>query len=396
MKIGDFFIELGLFGGEKAATTVGGLLEKFKDMKASTVAGAASLTELVRKFQDVADEAFHAALGLEMFEAQTGLSSRQLQMWQHVGEQAGITAQGMAASITTLQRNLAELRMGRGNFAPFQLLGISANQDAFEVLSQLRTRIKELGLDQATATNLISQMGLSPDMINLLRLTDAEFKSMVGTAGVMTGKQARAFLEGEHALVKFHQAVQQTKYMLVETFGPLYTKMLNLAATLLSTVVGQALALASAITAVTIAMIPLGAAIWTSFAPFLPVAALIAGIVAGIAALILVLEDLYVYSKGGNSVFGELIQGFDAIDEKLRGSRFGKLLDLMGGISGATGTLLSSMPGGGVLTAAPSIIQYLTQNIDGTGNPKEVAQHSAQANAKAVREAVMQTNQQGY
>ena len=81
------------------------------------------------------------------------------------------------------------------------------NGNAFQVLDQLRERLK--GIDRATATNLIGRMGLTPDMMNVLTLPEAQSRHFSQTVRGQTEEQTKTFLQGKLALTQFSLAVKE-------------------------------------------------------------------------------------------------------------------------------------------------------------------------------------------
>ena len=180
-----------------------------KNLTVDAALAVAGLIGVEYQLAKVAGEAMNAAVGFEMFSAETGLSWQELQRWQIAGAQVNVTAENIASSVSQLERNLAALRLGRGNRAPFQMLGVNTNQDAFGVLTQLRQRVQALHLDRATTSNMISEMGISPDMIRLLYLTDREFNRLSHTIHGMTTGQEQQFYRSKQALIEWGLALKQ-------------------------------------------------------------------------------------------------------------------------------------------------------------------------------------------
>ena len=276
MNVGELFVTLGIKG--RGLGTLKDISKRIADLPVDAAAAIAGMAGISFELGKMTEEALHTAVSFQAFTNQTGLSWQQLQRWQIVAEQANVSAETMATSISTLERNLAEIRLGRGNIAPFQMLGISANQNAFAVIEQLRTRIK--GLNPATATNLISQMGLSPDMINVLRLSDRQFGEFANHVHGINERQQQDFLKAKMAIVQFGQSFRYTMFGIVSDFVQVYEKSLQFKNVLIG----------------------LGVVATAVAAYFFP-------ITASIAALILVLDDLAVYFVGGKSLTGEGIKG---------------------------------------------------------------------------------------
>jgi hypothetical protein len=144
------------------------------------------------------------------FQRQTGLS---------MGKSADIMQAGMLSDINmkpetimqsmqAVQSNLSQIPLGKGNIEPFQLLGISPlGKDANQIFDDLREAIK--GLDDMTATNIIQEMGFSPEMITVLRMTNEE---LAQTQQLMLSPQQRTALQGYSTeLRKIHMGFELLK-----------------------------------------------------------------------------------------------------------------------------------------------------------------------------------------
>lgn len=283
MKIGELFLTLGI---DAETTKVKDFVNAVAELPVEAVGALAALGGISFELTKIAEESINAAVGFQMFTNQTGLSSQELQRWQIVAEQANVSSESVAQSVNSLQRNLANIRMGRGDIAPFQLLGISANQDAFKVLEQLRSRIQ--GLDRATATNLVTRMGISADMMNVLTLPEQQFKKFSETVRGQTEEQSKEFLKAKLTLTQFSMVVKELGMNflanLVNGIGTLIDHLQRLR--------GGMIGLGVVIGGLVIAFAPLTAAL---------------------TLLALILEDLAVWAMGGKSLFKEAFEGLKTI-----------------------------------------------------------------------------------
>lgn len=369
MKIGEFFVQLGVLSDKKNVAEFAGSLKNVTLDAALAVAGLIGVEYQLAK---IAGEAMNAAVGFEMFSAETGLSWQELQRWQIAGAQVNVTAENISSSISQLERNLAALRLGRGNRAPFQMLGLNTNQDAFGVLSQLRSRVQSLHLDRATASNMISEMGISPDMIRLLYLTDREFNRLSHTIHGMTTGQEQQFYRSKQALIEWGLALKQYGYDGV-------SHLLNVLDVLAGFFRNMQVWWPGVITSVL--------ALGIAFAP----------VTTAIAGLLLLLDDLAVYSQGGDSLFGAFAKMFD---QKVAppASAVGGFLNanlppwLTNFLASAGSTLAGSpLPA----ATAKAITQTNTFNITGS-DPKSIAAEVRHALRMEMGQAEEQVNNQGH
>lgn len=367
MTIAEFFVTIGFNVQSKSVKEVLGTLQ---DLPIAALESIAALAGVEYSLMKITQQAFETATSLQLFTSETGLSAKELQKWQIVAEQSNVSAEAVASSINTLQRNLAEIRLGRGNIAPFQILGVGVNQNAFGVLNQLRQRLK--GLDPAMATNLVSQMGLDPSFIHLLQLTDKEFGNLSKTVSGLTNDQEGSLLKAKQQLVQLGLVMRYAGFDLVVNLSNGFQMLMDK----LSHFKGV-------ITAIGVALVGLAAY-------FFPVTAAIVG-------LILVLDDLSVYFQGGNSVTGLAIEGIkklvDALDPfagKL--GNLGKIGSIIGALANPAGAAASLLP-----AAVSKVFQQTnTINVHSTAPAQEVGKAVKAEIDKGVTQAALQSDNQGY
>lgn len=293
-SIGEFFVKL-FVDASAGQVTVRDLVTKFGDLEAATLGEGAALLGVAAGLAQVADMAMDAAVGFQRFEAVTGLSSQELQHWQIVAAQANVSAQAVGASVTALQRNLANIAIGQGNISPFLMLGVDPTKDAFSVLAQLRERVR--GVNPALAANLLQQMGIDPAMVQVLRLGNAEFTEFLATARGLSTPQARGFIEMRREIVQMGLQLRDLGYAAGLALKPL---------------VDDLFAAVHGIRSLNLSVPALAATFGVLLAMFAPLTAAVAG-------LLLILEDLATYASGGKSLFG-------MIEEKFMGEKSGDTL----------------------------------------------------------------------
>lgn len=279
MKIGEFFITLGV---DAQTVKVKDFVKAISDMPLAVAAGIAALAGIEYELTKLAAEAINTAVGFQMFEAQTGLSAQALQRWQIVAQQANVSADSVSSSVQGLQRQMAEIRLGRGNFAPFQLFHINPNDDPFTVLQQLRGRMNMF--DRGTTVNLLSQMGISPDMIQLLTLSEKKFTEFSRTVSGMSKHDEEALLKAKLTMTQFAITARELGFTVIAHLAGGFQMLLD--------TLGQ---FQGILPAIGIALLALGAY-------FFPVTA-------AIAAFVLILEDVAVYFRGGKSLTGDFVEG---------------------------------------------------------------------------------------
>lgn len=242
------------------------------------------------------------------FNQQTGISIDAANRLMGAGMLANysLAPEAMMGSLQALQSNLAAIRIGQGNIAPFQILGINpAGKDATQIVEDLRIALE--GVDDAMAVNLIQQMGLSPEFISLLRLSTEEVKRLTAASQqfMLTEAQRQSLNELAMELRLVHMEMAYLKDKALIAIGPHLVKFLDRFAKILEVLfeyrnviawlgVGGVAALMKMDKAVKI----LGVTINATFGKWL----------AALTAIYLILEDLAVWKTGGQSLFGDLYE----------------------------------------------------------------------------------------
>lgn len=339
-------------------------------MTLETATGIIALAGLQYKMVQLFGEAMNAAVGFDMFTKQTGLSWQELQKWQIVAQQAHVSAESVTASVTALQKQMAQIKLGQGNFAPFQMLGIGVNGNAFDTLKQIREKIR--GMDRATAGNIIEQMGLTPDMLNVLELSNVEFDRLSKTMAGMSDTQEKAFLRSKDTMIKWSMVLKYDAFealsnfvMGLEKFG----KYINSVAGDMKLLIASVGLLAAA---------------------FYPVFAVI-------TALLLLFEDLAVYFSGGKSLTGVAIEGLKKFGQELKAAftipSIGSIASA--GVSNLTGGMINPAQLG-ALAQTKTMQNVFNVSVTGAGPAEAIAQEVTRQIVRHFGKAEQELNNQGH
>lgn len=294
--IDELFVALGFKIDDKEVKTFDNNL---KSTLQSATRFAAAVTAAVVVVDHMATSLLKNNQAFISFNQQTGLAIGNMQRIAKAGMLANmnITPETVMQSMQAVESNLDRITRGQGNIEPYQLLGISpVGKDANQIFDELRSAIS--GLDDMTATNIIQDMGFNPEMITVLRMTNAELEDMNGLMLSPEQRQAmeqygmalrkvnmelgllkdQALLAIMPALIDFlkgFKAIAQVTYDMMDGF----TKLLDLIPQLKGVLAAFALAIV---------------------AYFNPV-------IAAVTALYLLIEDLAVWKAGGKSAIGTLV-----------------------------------------------------------------------------------------
>ena len=249
----------------------------------------AVLTALTERTSRVAFE-------LSKFTNLTGLSAQQLQRWQQAAVASNVSAEEMQSTVESLRRASVDISLGKGNVAPWAMLGIDPRQNPFEVLDKLQTKLKTF--PTALGTKLAGDIGLSENMINFLK----ETKDLGGvdTSLLLTDKDIARLKDFNILFNRIWDNAKRT----MQHFGIIAQP---IAEFVLKTFDRMSRAIMDGVRTVqwladrfkTIGPI-LGAVAVAVAAYFFP-------ITASLIAMALVLEDIASFARGDDSVIGSLI-----------------------------------------------------------------------------------------
>lgn len=314
MTVGELFIKLGADVDNASLDSFKGSIEnlpaKLINLK-NVFIGA-----LVYGVDQFVESTIKGTVALQNFQNQTDLSIDKLQKWQVAGQLANteLNTDQITASIQNLQKNLTDIRFGGGNIRGFQMLGIDVQgKEAFQVLEDIREAIK--GVDNAAAVNIIESMGIDKGFINILRESKKEFDSFGKMKFLNQGQREKLIKLGEgithlkiqmgllkDAIVAGLMPVWESLFSILNNFANIFQDIIRLLGEGIEWLLKHKVLLASLaiVLGILVAwMYPLQAAI---------------------IAIILLIEDLYVYFKGGKSVIGDFITWVSKLwDELVKG-----------------------------------------------------------------------------
>lgn len=128
------------------------------------------------------------------FQRQTGMSMGKAGNIAQAGMLSDVNMNPETAlqSLKNVQSNLVGIGFGEGNLKPFQMMGIQTwGKDALQIFDDLRDKIK--GLDNATASYMLNQMGISEELLPVLRMSTKEIADM---RSLMLNDSQRKQLQG--------------------------------------------------------------------------------------------------------------------------------------------------------------------------------------------------------
>jgi hypothetical protein len=282
--------------------------------------------------KQMADEAMDAAAAMKQLQAETGVAAETLQRWRGVAQQVNVSAETIDAAIRSISQNQQNIKFGEGDISGFQLLGIDPRQDPLAIIDELRQKTQ--GLDEAFRTNLIQRMGLGPDIVRLLELTNDEFERLADRSFIVPQSAIDGLDEARKTSGLLRQALTFLTTTIAAELAPDIAKLNKRITEFIREnkegfidgvrrawdyvsgfvgAIGNMIEIIDRAVQATVGwkavLIGIGAALLAS-----PLGLFVAGII----LLIAVLDDLYVYSQGkGQSLFGVMAERFPEFGQAL-------------------------------------------------------------------------------
>ena len=247
----------------------------------------------------------------------TDIAQSTFQKWGGIGKMLGV--ENADQQLAGLNQRLFELMLTGEGARGFQLAGINPiGQDAEGVLEQLRNRIR--GLSDTSASYLLQQMGLDPQMLHLLRMSREEFEALGETIRKyqLTPEQSQQIQQMNMQLQIASIKLKYFKDKAVLALMPYWVKFVDS----LANITEGLSKLVDYISSLTIGSVKLTTVIKTALIPALfgigvAIAPVQTAIVGLLSTLYLIADDVAHYFNGGGSVLGVIINFFDEINNKI-------------------------------------------------------------------------------
>lgn len=348
MKIGELFIALGFqIKGQKDFDDVEAGLQK-------SAINAGKLTIAVNAINvallAMLDTAGKAGMALRNFAVTTGLSTDELQRWQHAAVVNGVSADELTSGIKRLQDARTAFAFNEPQaVGAWSLLGVNPLQDPFKVISDLRAAL--VGVQPLIARGLLSRVGLenlapliqapksdfekwsrdflvSSDQIARLARLNAAWESLKRSFIALKNLAAAALAPAFTALARILEWLTSKAAALADWLqkgGVVATAVrwalsgLAIGLVVLGAFLAVVTAALAALTAGFAILSPAVLAVLPELAVFLGYAAAIAAVLAG---LVLIVDDIVTSLSGGKAVtrtIGEWLAGFTLVREVIEG-----------------------------------------------------------------------------
>lgn len=290
--LAELFVVLGLKGGKETISTMKGLLDV-------TVATKSAFLQNVEVLYKWSEAARNAAMNLEMYQLNTGLSGEQLQRLSFQAAQAGVSINELGGQIQKIQQMTKDIQLGQGDAKPFQLMEIDPNQNPIDIMDELSEKLRSLHeYDPARAKQMANMFGLS----------DSMFYSMLEQSNEQMNEQFLLTEKEQKALVKLNKEWNKVWFYIKQigiklqgmgaVFQSGFVKVLLNAVQGIGELLTRLMDVINANEDLRNILLVIGGVIAAYFAPWL----------LQLAAIALILEDIFVYFQGGDSVTGQIVE----------------------------------------------------------------------------------------
>lgn len=246
-----------------------------------------------------------ATVELDNFEKRTGVSSQLVSEWQLVAKTSNVSADSINGAFESIAQARANILTGNGNIKPWALLGVDPTQDPEVVFQKVLDSLNDIQ-DVGVRTKRIADIGLDPQINNLIGKTKDSIGSL-NKSLMQTSEEKKAMLD----LNKSFNELKITLSLIKEKFASYFFPIKSLI-DLFKRMIDITISLAEKLGGLKKVITAIGLIFGILFIAVFPMTALFIG-------LALIIEDVWTYFEGGESVLGKLIDKFPILGDIIKG-----------------------------------------------------------------------------
>lgn len=280
---------------------IGQLGQILSSVKFQITAVTSALVYFVKSASD-------AAVEVDKVQALTGLSAGTIQRLGAMAAQTGMNIGDLTGAIQHFQRESVNIQLGRGgNIGAYQFLGIDPHEDPLKILDQMSKKLKTM--PTALGTTMARDLGLSDDLIYFLKNVDN--LAPVSDEVILSDKEIKRLKQFNFYFNKIFDQSKRVLQQFAVALAPVAEGVLFFFEKLGNMFSGVSQKLAKFSTSVRPYLLPLivmGAALFAAFMP----------VTAAFIAIAAVLEDLWSFVNGEDSLFGRMFNWLTDINARLK------------------------------------------------------------------------------
>lgn len=297
-------------GLKQAESKVSSFVDRIKAgalAKFGALASGGFIISEVKKLMAVADE-------LGKIADRIGADAPKLQSWAVASKLAGGSVQSFYGTAEQLGSELQRIAVtGKSRLLPFfESMGVATldatgkARDVFDVLTDVAEAVE--GMDKATSSGMLKRLQLDEGTIGLLQMGKKGMQDLIRyerELGVFQKEDTVIAANYNDAMDRLTRSLNMTFLPVIRIFAPVLTEAAKAMTSAFVFMQKHSLALEIALAGIALVVTALVLpSLWSLFIAIMTNP--ITWIIAAIVGLILILEDLYVYAKGGKSQFESL------------------------------------------------------------------------------------------
>lgn len=307
VKMDNTDLDKGLKQAESKVSSFADRIKAGALAKLGTLVSVGFIMSEVKNLTAVADE-------LGKIADRIGADVPKLQSWATASKLAGGSVQAFYGTAERLGAELQRIAVtGKSRLLPFfESMGVATldasgkARDVFDVLTDVAGAVE--GMDKATSSGMLKRLQLDEGTIGLLQMGKKGMQDLIRyerELGVFQKEDTVIAANYNDAMDRLTRSLNMTFLPVMRMFAPVLTEAAKAMTSAFVFMQKHSLALEIALAGIALVVTALVLpSLWSLFIAIMTNP--ITWIIAAIVGLILILEDLYVYAKGGKSQFESL------------------------------------------------------------------------------------------
>lgn len=307
VKMDNTDLDKGLKQAESKVSSFADRIKARALAKLGALASVGFITSEVKNLTAVADD-------LGKIADRIGADVPKLQSWATASKLAGGSVQAFYGTAERLGAELQRIAItGKSRLLPFfESMGVATldatgkARDVFGVLTDVAGAVE--GMDRQTSAGLLNRLQLDEGTIGLLQMGKKGMQDLIRyerELGVFQKEDTVIAANYNDAMDRLTRSLNMVFLPVMRMFAPILTEAAKATTSAFAFMQKHSLALEIALAGIALVVTALVLpSLWSLFVAIMSNP--ITWIIAAIVGLILILEDLYVYAKGGKSQFEDL------------------------------------------------------------------------------------------